>query len=330
MTSLPDWMQAPGPIPIGISSCLLGEAVRYDGRHQRDAYIVGTLGAHFRFVPVCPEVAVGLGIPRPPIRLVADGTGPPRALGIRDAALDPSDALRAYGRRMAGELGDLSGYLFKEGSPSCGMERVKVYRPTGGAPALRGVGLYAAELMAARPALPCEEEGRLGDPGLREHFLERVYAYHRWRTLLAGGLTPGRLVEFHERHQLALLAHGAEPAQRLGRLVSGAGAARGKAALAALGAKYGLEFMAVLRRRATRRTHANVLQHLRGYLKRALDAADQAELGEAFSAYRQGQVPRVVPLTLLRHHFRRHPHPDVAGQTYLEPHPAELMLRSGV
>lgn len=330
MRAEPDWMQPPGPVRVGVSACLLGEAVRYDGRHKRDAYIVGTLGACFQLVPVCPEVAVGLGVPRQPVRLVAvPGAGPdapPRALGVKDPALDPSDALRDYGRRMAAELGPISGYLLKSGSPSCGMARVKVYGPRGGAPARRGVGLYAGALMVARPNLPVEEEGRLGDPVLRENFIARVYAYHRWQALLAAGFTPGRLVTFHDRHKLTLMAHGAEPARRLGRLVAQAG----RRPPAALAAEYEAAFMALLRRKATRRTHTNVLHHLMGYLKRVLEPEDKAELLEVVEAYRTGQVPLIVPVTLLRHHFRRHPHPYVAGQTYLEPHPRELMLRNGI
>jgi uncharacterized protein YbgA (DUF1722 family)/uncharacterized protein YbbK (DUF523 family) len=326
MTAPPDWMQPRAPIRIGISSCLLGEAVRFDGQHKRDAFITGTLAACFTFVPVCPEVAVGLGVPRPPLRLVDTGGGPPSALGVRDPTLDPSAALRTYGRRMAAELHDLGGYLFKRGSPSCGMERVKVYRPAGGAPVVRGVGLYAEAFMAAQPLLPVEEEGRLGDPALRGNWIERVYAYHRWRALLAARLTPGRLVEFHNRHKLALMAHGAEPARRLGRLV----AAAGTRPIAEVGAAYGQAFMETLRRKATRRSHTHVLQHLQGTLERALDAADTAELGDVIAAYRAGQVPLVVPITLLKHHFRRHPHPTMAGQTYLEPHPAELMLRNAI
>ena len=321
-----DWMQPPGPIRIGISACLLGEAVRFDGQHKRDAFIIGTLGTCFDFVPVCPEVAVGLGIPRQSMRLVAVDGGAPRAVGNRDATLDATEALQDYGRRMVGTCEGLSGYLFKSASPSCGMARVKVYSPRGGAPAKRGVGIFAAEVMAAWPNLPVEEEGRLGDPVLRENFIARVYAYHRWRALLAGGLTPGRMVAFHDRHKLTVMAHGAEPARALGRLVAEAG----KRAPAELAAAYESAFMAHLRRTATRRTHTNVLHHLMGYLKRVLDAPDKQELLEVIESYRQGQVPLVVPTTLLRHHFRRHPHPYVAGQTYLEPHPRELMLRNGI
>jgi uncharacterized protein YbbK (DUF523 family)/uncharacterized protein YbgA (DUF1722 family) len=325
MTVLPDWMQPRGPIRVGISACLLGEAVRWDAGHSRDPYITGTLAARFQLVPVCPEVAIGLGVPRPPIRLVAIGAGPSRALGVHDSALDVSHALRAYGRRMAQELDDLCGYLLKRGSPSCGMERVKLYRPTGGAPALRGIGLYAEALMAARPELPVEEEGRLGDPALRDNFIERVFAYRRWRALLAAGLTPARLRDFHSRHALALRAHGAGPAQALGRLAAQAGSRP----LAALRDAYGRAFMATLRRPATRRGHAAVLRRLAGCLQRALGAADRAELAGQIEAYRQGQAPLGVPLTLLRHHFRRHPHPLATGQTYLEPLPDEQILRGG-
>jgi uncharacterized protein YbgA (DUF1722 family) len=188
------------------------------------------------------------------------------------------------------------------------------------------VGLYAGALLAARPELPVAEARRLNDPGLRDNFIERVFAYRRWRALLAAGLTSGRLVEFHDSHRLALMAHGVQPARRLGRLV----AAAGKTPRARLAADYGAAFMELLRRKAAPRLHANVLRHLMGYLKGVLDAEDEAELLQAIDAYRLGEAPRIVPITLLRHHFRRNPHPYVTGQTYLEARPAEWMLRGGV
>jgi uncharacterized protein YbgA (DUF1722 family) len=249
-----------------------------------------------------------------------------KGMGVHDPARDVTEALAAYGRRMAGELGAISGYLFKSGSPSCGMAGVPVHGERSGRPALRGVGLYAQAFLAALPLLPAEEEGRLGDPDSRDHFIERVCAYRRWLGLLAQGFTPARLLAFHERHKLALLAHGAEPARRLGQLAAEAG--RGPPA--ALAAAYGAAFMAVLARKATRRSHANVLRHALGFLKRALDGADRAELLEAIERYRTGQLPRIVPVTLLQHHFRRHPHPHISGQTYFDPDPPELALRSGL
>jgi uncharacterized protein YbbK (DUF523 family)/uncharacterized protein YbgA (DUF1722 family) len=314
------WMEPDGPIRIGVSSCLLGEPVRWDGSHRHDPCLTGTLGALFTFVPLCPEVAVGLGVPRQPIRLVWDAQAP-RAVGVRDPSLDATRALREFGRRTAEGLSGLSGWILKSGSPSCGMARVRVYRPGGGAPSRRGVGLFAAALLAARPGLPVEEEGRLADPALRENFIERVFAYRRWQALLAAGQTPARLAAFHEAHKLALLAHGAGPARALGRILADAG----PGTPAALRDAYGPALMAVLRRKATRRGHAHVLHHLTGCLGGALDGAERAGLLEAIDAYRRGLLPRVVPVTLLRRHFRRHPHPLVAGQTYLAPHPGEPM-----
>jgi uncharacterized protein YbgA (DUF1722 family)/uncharacterized protein YbbK (DUF523 family) len=317
-------------IRIGISSCLLGEKVRWDGDHKRDGYIAGTLAAHFDLVPVCPEVAIGLGVPREPIRLVGP-PGAPRAMAVNgmdmsDPARDFTEALAEYGRRMARELDGISGYLFKSGSPSCGMERVKVHGRRGGMPAQSGTGIYARAFMAACPLLPAQEEGRLNDPVLRDHFVERVCAYHRWQRLLREGLTSGRLLDFHDRHRLALMAHGARPARRLGRLAAGAG----RRDPPALAAEYGAAFMAVLARKATRRSHANVLVHAMVRLKRTLDRGDEAELAEVIERYRKGLLPLIVPVTLLQHHLRRHPDPDLAGQTYLDPHPAELMLRNRV
>lgn len=312
------------PIRIGISACLLGEAVRFDGNHKLDAYIVGTLGQYFQFVPICPEVGIGLGVPRPPIRLVGDPQRP-RAVGVKDPTVDVTAALEAFGRAKAAELGAVSGYILKARSPSCGMERVKVYRADGGLPQ-SGAGLFARELMAELPLLPVEEEGRLGDPVLRENFIQRVFAYRRWQELAARGLTPAALVEFHTAHKLVVMAHGTEHYRRLGRLV----AAAGTRASAELAGEYITGFMAALRHRATRKRHTNVLHHLMGYLKNTLERDDKAELLECIEHYRLGELPLVVPLTLLRHHFRRHPHPYVEKQVYLHPHPPELMLLNGI
>ena len=309
-------------IRIGISSCLLGEEVRFDGGHKHDSYITGTLGLYFEFVPVCPEMAVGLGKPREPIRLEGDAERP-RAVGTRSKDLDVTDALDAYGRRMGRELAGISGYLLKRASPSCGMERVKVYGPSG-APSRQGVGIYARALMETQPLLPVEEEGRLGDPVLRENFVQRVFVYHRWQQLAARGVTAAGLVNFHTRHKLIVMAHNQAAYRRLGQLVAGAGRGR----IDALAGEYIAGLMETLRKRANRKGHANVLMHLMGYLKREIDGEDKTELVEAIDAYRRGLVPLVVPATLLRHHFRRHPDPYVEGQHYLEPHPRELMLRN--
>ncbi len=310
-------------ISIGISSCLLGERVRFDGNHKQDAFITGTLGLVFDFVPVCPEVAIGMGVPRPPIRLTGDPQSP-RAVGVKDISLDVTAALTAYGRRMAVELEGISGYIFKGKSPSCGTRRVKVY--SGGAPSLQGVGVYAREIIQRQPLLPAEEEGRLGDPVLRENFIARVFAYRRWQSLLASGFSVGKLVEFHTVHKLSLMAHGTEYYRALGRLVAEAKSHRP----GVLCERYGAEFMAALQRPATRKRHTNVLLHTMGYLKTRLDRADKAELLELIEAYRLGHLPLIVPITLLKHYFRRFPDEYIVKQSYLHPHPAELMLRNGI
>jgi uncharacterized protein YbgA (DUF1722 family)/uncharacterized protein YbbK (DUF523 family) len=310
-------------IRIGVSSCLLGERVRYDGGDKRDAYIADTLGAVFELVPVCPEVAIGMGVPRPPIRLVGDPQQP-RALGIDDPDLDVTAPLTAFGRRMALELDDISAYIFKSRSPSCGPARVKVYAD-GKAPRARGVGLYAREIISRQPQLPVEEEGRLAEPQWRDNFLERVFAYRRWQRFLASGFSVTGLMEFHARHKLSVMAHGAVHYRSLGRLVADGKAWRP----GQLCEEYGAGFMAALRHPATRKRHANVLQHLMGYLKKHLDHGDKTELLEVIDAYRLGVLPVAAPQTLLRHHFRRFPHPYVEKQLYLYPEIDEARLRNG-
>lgn len=313
----------PDRIRIGISSCLLGERVRYDGNHKQDSFIRETLGRVFDFIAVCPEVAIGMGVPRPPIRLTGDPQSP-RVVGVQDPALDVTAALTAYGRRMALELDGISGYIFKGKSPSCGLRRVKVYG--GGAPSMRGTGVYAREIVQRRPLLPAEEEGRLGDPVLRENFIARVFAYRRWQSLLASGFSVGKLVEFHTAHKLSLMSHGTEYYRALGRLVADAKSHRP----AVLCERYGAAFMAALQRSATHKRHTDVLMHVMGYLKTRLDKGDKAELLEVIESYRLGHVPLIVPITLLRHYFRRFPDEYIAKQVYLNPHPAELMLRNGI
>jgi uncharacterized protein YbgA (DUF1722 family)/uncharacterized protein YbbK (DUF523 family) len=309
-------------IRIGISSCLLGQKVRYDGGHKHNGYITESLGQFFDFVPYCPEVAIGLGIPRPPIRLVK-GVHGPRARGVKNAELDVTDKLVAYANKVAPTLHDLSGYILKQGSPSCGMERVNVYGPHGRSVAT-GPGLYAGTLMAQRPELPFEEDGRLMDPVRRENFVERVFVYHRWQQLTSPRLTAKALVEFHARHKFIVLAHDEKRYRELGRLV----AVAGRRGMAELGRIYIQLLMQALKKPATRTRHANVLQHLFGFLKQHLDTADKHELLESINSYRRGRLPLVAPITLLRHHLRRFPVPYLSEQYYLAPHPGELLLRN--
>lgn len=315
----------PLPLRIGISSCLLGKQVRYDAGHKHSAYITQTLGEYFEFVPFCPEVAIGLGIPRPPIRLVSVD-GAIRVRGVDDPERDVTEALIENGEAVAGQLGNVSGYLFKKGSPSCGMERVKVYHAHSGHPVESSAGMYAATLMRRLPELPVEEEGRLMDPRLRENFIERVFVYHRWHRYCARGMTPAALVDFHTRHKFSVLAHD-EPAYReLGRLVADAGGGD----IAELAAEYVRVLMRALAKIATPKQHANVLMHIMGFFKEDIDSDDKAELLDLIDAYRQEQVPLIVPMTLIHHHLRRHPNDYISAQYYINPHPRELMLRNRI
>ena len=315
----------PRPVRIGISACLLGEHVRFDGGHKRDAFLTGTFGRFVEWVPICPEVECGLETPREAMRLVrAEET--PRLLTVK-TRIDLTDRMERFSRSRVSALAaeNLSGYVLKKDSPSCGLERVKVY-DRHGSPVRSGRGLYAAALVKAYPYLPVEEEGRLADPRLRENFVERVFAYWRLRGLFDGSWTVGDLVRFHTAHKLLLLAHAPEAYRRLGRLVAGAEAVSRRD----LERRYVDGFMQALARLATVPRHTNVLQHMAGYFKGRLDAASKRELAEAIADYRRGLVPLVVPLTLVRHHVRMLDVSYLADQLYLDPHPKELMLRNHV
>ena len=310
---------------IGISACLLGHEVRYDGGHKRDRFLTDTFGRFVEWVPVCPEVEAGFGTPRESMRLV-DGDGRLRLVTVR-TGVDLTSRMDRFARRRVDELAaeDLSGYVLKKDSPSCGVERVKVHDGRG-MPSRTGRGLFAAALCARYPHLPVEEEGRLSDPRLRDNFVERVFAYRRLREMFAGRWTVGSLVDFHTAHKLTLMAHSVTAYRELGRLVAEAKTAKRSDVQDA----YTRGFMTALAAIATTRRHTNVLQHMAGYFKKALDEGSRAELQATIEDYRTGLVPLVVPITLLRHHVRHHAVAYLAGQTYLEPHPRELMLRNHV
>lgn len=312
-------------IRIGISACLLGNPVRFNGGHKESRLCSETLARHFDFVPICPEVAIGLGTPREPIRLVGDPANP-HAVGIAHPEQDVSEALTTYGTQVADELDDISGYILMQKSPSCGMERVKVYQANGHPVAGGGSGLFARALMQARPDLPVEEDGRLNDPVLRENFLTRVFAYAEWQRLLAAGLTRKLLIDFHSRYKYQLMATDPLQYKVLGQRV----ATIGNEPLKDFAPAYFSQLMAALKKTASRGTHSNVLQHLSGYLKKDLCNEDKQEIQHLISQYREGIVPLVVPLMLLKHHFRRHPDRYVANQAYLQPHPEDLSLHNGI
>lgn len=304
-------------IPIGISSCLLGENVRYDGGHRLDAYITGTLGKYFEFHPFCPEVGIGLGVPRPTLHLVKIDDAI-HCVGIKNPDWDVTEALRNYAEQQKHLHADLCGYILKKSSPSCGMVRVKVY--TNNQPHADGVGIYAEEMMRLNPLLPVEEEGRLGDPGLRENFIQRVYVLYRWKEMLLAGLTASSLTRFHARHKLIIMSH--EDYRDLGQLLAGLS----KANLEQVAEQYILQLMNTLKKPATRKNHVNVLQHIQGYLKKDLSTDDKAELCEVIERYRNGYIPLIVPITLLKHHFRKSPDPYIEESYYMSPYPQELQL----
>ena len=311
------------PIPlirVGVSACLLGQRVRYDGGHKADPFIIDTLGRYFTWVPVCPEVEIGLGTPRETLRLVGEVAAP--SLIATVSGRDLTGLMQDFAAQRLSQLAGLGlhGYILKKNSPSCGMQGVRVYGPSA-RPRRSGRGLFAQALMARWPLLPVEEEGRLQDPGMREHFIERVYACHRWHGFLASSPTPRDVVQFHTRNKLALMARSRPHYQTLGRMVARCGEGLDEDFLDV----YGDLFMAALKVRTTRKKHANVLSHMQGYLKRHLGKSDKAALTACIDDYRQGLVPLAVPLDLLRGHFRRYPCPYVEAQTYLNPYPDDLM-----
>lgn len=313
------------PIRVGISTCLLGENVRFDGGHKLNTLITGLLGEHFTWIPVCPEIELGLGAPRESMRLIGS-PGAPR-LVTQKSGKDYTDAMKRWAEKRVRELKPLGlhGYILKKDSPSCGMERVKVYGKKG-MPQRKGMGIWAEVLMRHLPLLPVEEEGRLHDPLLRENFVERVFACYRWSEFVGSGPRPADLVQFHTRQKLTLQSHSEPHYRKLGRMVAQAGTARMKELLE----QYGGVYMEGLCVKASPSKHSNVLYHIVGFLKKQLGADDKAELVETIESYRKCLVPLVVPMTLIRHHLRGHPVPWVCEQTYLHPYPAELMLRNRV
>ncbi len=318
-------MPSPPPLPIriGISRCLLGEKVRYDGGHKRDSFLADTLGRHVEWVPVCPEVEAGLGTPREAMRLVGPAEAP-RLLTVK-SGLDHTQMMERFAHHRMRELDamDLCGYVFKQGSPSCGIERVRVYHEQG-RPTRNGVGLFARIFQEQFPLVPVEEEGRLNDPAIRDNFLERVFSYARWREWQRRRPSREGLVAFHTEHKFLLLAHSRPHYEKLDRLVRNAKQYRPTDLTQA----YGRLFMEGLRVKATVRKHVNVLRHMAGFFTSRLRAAEREEWQEVLQDYHRGLTPLVVPLTLVKHYVRRLDIRHLADQVYLNPHPKELMLRN--
>lgn len=314
-------------IQIGISSCLLGESVRFNGGHKHSHFCTDVLGQYFQFIPVCPEVGIGMGIPRPPIRLIASSAGP-QAVGVSDPTQNFTAPLTAYAQQKSAELQGISGYILMQKSPSCGYERVKLYRDNG-YPADEGAqGIYAAEFARLNPLLPIEEAGRLNDAMLRENFITRVFAYADWHSMLQQGLDKKTFLDFHVRYKYLMMAHHVATYQKLGPLVANLKTRP----LREIAEEYFSIFMQGLQHLATRKKHSNVLYHLQGYLKEKLNARQKQELNQHIEQYRKGLTPLVVPLTLLKSHLNEYADTTsyVLGQKYLDPHPYELGLRNAI
>jgi len=310
-------------IKIGVSTCLLGEKVRFDGGHKHDRYITGTLGRFFTFVPVCPETECGLGIPREAMRLVGSVDAP--RLVTNKTGIDHTERMQTWAKTRLNDLAqeDLCGYIFKKDSPSSGLHRVRVYTEKG-QPVRSGRGLFAAAFTHRFPRIPVEEEGRLHDPALRENFIERVFALKRWRDMLRNRRAVGRLVAFHTREKLLLMSHSQVHYRQMGRLV-----AAGKTTTPSqLYDRYEADLMEALQLKATVAKHTNVLMHILGYFKKQLSGDEKQEVLEVIGNYRNGHLPLIVPVTLLNHFVRKYRQPYLSAQTYLNPHPLELALRN--
>jgi uncharacterized protein YbgA (DUF1722 family)/uncharacterized protein YbbK (DUF523 family) len=312
-------------IRLGISSCLLGENVRYNGGHKRDRYLHDVLGRFVQWVPVCPEVECGLGIPREAMRLVGDPDSP--RLVTSKSGVDHTLRMQRWSARRLEELAgeDLCGFVFKSASPSSGLKGVKVYDEHG-SPSRRGVGMFARAFTERFPLLPVEDDGRLNDAGLRENFIERVFVYRRWKDFAQADGSIKGLVGFHTDHKLLLMAHDPRAVPALGSIVA---AAKGRPRRAVLD-EYLAGLLGALSREATAKKNVNVLQHALGYFKNRLSADEKAEMLEVIGDYHHGHVPLVVPIVLLRHHVRRFADAYLARQVWLHPHPVELALRNHV
>lgn len=312
---------------LGVSSCLLGAEVRFDGGHKRNRFVAGTLTDYFEFAAFCPEQAIGLPTPRKPIRLITPiNETEIQAVDIRDYSIRYTAKLDDYARTVVAKIDKFSGYIVKKDSPSCGMERVKVYGKENSPPDRKGVGVFTARLMSERPELPVEEEGRLIDPLLRENFITRVFTMSRWQELIRQGMTKQGLIQFHTRHKFLLLAHHEATYRKIGPLLANLGATD----LDSTATTYIKLLMTGLKHPANPGKHANVLMHIMGFVKDQMSADEKVELLDLIETHRIGLVPVIVPITLLNHFLRRYPNEYIDGQYYLQPHPKELMLRNGI
>ncbi|OON38931.1 hypothetical protein BTJ39_16355 [Izhakiella australiensis] len=313
-------------IPVGISACLLGKNVRFDGGHKRCDFATNELAPYMRYEPVCPEIAIGLDTPRPALRLTEQPEGEVSLVFSNGEGEPLTEQMRAFSQQKAASLGHLCGYIVCAKSPSCGMERVRLYQPDSNINRKAGRGLFTAELMAAMPWLPVEEEGRLNDAAIRENFVERVYTLHELNRLWRSGLTRAKLMDFHSRYKLSLLAHNQQEYRDLGRFVA---AMDSWDSLEEYAGEYRQRLMDLMKNQATRSNHTNVLMHVQGYFRRELSSPQRQELASLIDHYRRGLQPLLAPITLLKHYMAEYPNSWLAQQRYFEPYPEALRLRYG-
>ncbi|WES69832.1 DUF523 and DUF1722 domain-containing protein [Superficieibacter sp. HKU1] len=313
-------------IPVGVSACVVGEQVRFDGGHKRLTFAVDDLASWVRFEPVCPEMGIGLPVPRPALRLVKSSEGD---IGLRFSDKREGDLtadMEAFARQRIRHFEHLCGYIVCAKSPSCGMERVRVYDADGKNNRKAGRGIYTRILMETFPWLPVEEDGRLHDPLIRENFVERIYALHELNSLREAGLTRGELIAYHSRYKLLLLAHSQPKYRELGRFVA---AINEWASLEDYFVEYRQRLMDLMSMPTSRRNHTNVLMHVQGYFRKQLNSRQRQELAALIDRYRQGLQPLLAPVTLIKHYMAEYPDAYLAGQRYFDPWPEELRLRYG-
>ncbi|TKB57377.1 YbgA family protein [Ferrimonas aestuarii] len=306
-------------IRIGISACLLGEKVRFDGGHKQQRFCTDELSKYVEYTPICPEVAVGLGTPRPTIRLVNDGE---IKVQTSDYKQDHTKALREFSNQITPKLGHLSGYIVCAKSPTCGMERVSVYKAGTNNATREGIGVFTQRLMEVHPNLPIEENGRLNDHNLRENFVTRIFAYHQWHQLMEAGVTKDALFNYHGKHKYLLMAHCPQRYRELGSLLGSS-----TDPIEQIAEQYISGFMGALKQHATRKAHSNVLQHIQGYLKKQLSSDERQSMANCIDSYRVGKLPLLAPIALLKHYLTLYPNDYLLKQVYLNPHPEEMQLR---
>ena len=310
-------------INVGVSACVVGDKVRYDGGHKKSGYVANYLGDVFKLKPVCPEVGMGMSVPRPPIRIVEHGESHV-LVDAKDNTIDYTDTLNGFYTKQSSQFAELDGYIFCAKSPTCGVHRIKVYDDDGNLMHRKGVGLFAQSVMRDYPHLPVEEDGRLNDPGLRESFITKVYVHHRFRHEVLSQPSIAALVGFHSRHKFLVMAYSPKAYQSLGRLV----AKTKETGLETSFDQYLSIIMSTLSKPTNRKKHTNVLMHLQGFFKKQLSSDDKQELCEQIDKYRLGYLPLMAPITLLQHYLKRYPNDYLQEQVYLAPYPEQLELRA--